>query len=121
MEPIFFATPSEFRTWLEEHHDKSQELWVGFYKKGSGKPSMTWSEAVDQALCFGWIDSVRKGIDDISYMNRFTPRKTRSTWSAVNTKRANELMALGLMRPAGLKAFEGLVSTWTWLAEAKLM
>jgi uncharacterized protein YdeI (YjbR/CyaY-like superfamily) len=106
MNPVFFATPSQFREWLEEHHDSASELWVGFYKKGSGKRSITWPEAVDEALCFGWIDSVRKSIDDESYTNRFTPRKPRSTWSAVNIKRVGELTAMGLMRPAGLKAFE---------------
>ena len=106
MKPTFFATPSEFRAWLEEHHHKAQELWVGFYKRSSGKPSITWPEAVDEALCHGWIDGVRKGIDDVSYTIRFTPRKPRSTWSAVNVKRAGELASLGLMRPAGLKAFE---------------
>lgn len=107
MNPTFFATPSAFRAWFEEHHDTAQELLVGFYKKGSGKPSITWPEAVDEALCFGWIDGVRKGIDDISYTIRFTPRKPRSTWSAVNIKRVGELTELGRMRPAGLKAFEG--------------
>jgi uncharacterized protein YdeI (YjbR/CyaY-like superfamily) len=106
MEPTFFATPSEFRTWLEGHHDDARVLWVGFYKKKSGKPSITWPESVDQALCFGWIDGVRKGIDDVSYAIRFTPRKPRSIWSAVNVKRAKELTRLGLMRPAGLKAFK---------------
>jgi uncharacterized protein YdeI (YjbR/CyaY-like superfamily) len=105
VKPIFFASPAEFRAWLEEHHDKAQELWVGFYKKSSGKPSITWPESVDQALCFGWIDSVRKSVDDTSYANRFTPRKRRSTWSAVNINRAEELIRLGLMTPAGLKAF----------------
>jgi uncharacterized protein YdeI (YjbR/CyaY-like superfamily) len=79
---------------------------VGFFKKGSGKPSMTWPEAVDEALCFGWIDGVRKGIDDVSYTIRFTPRKPRSIWSAVNVRRVTELTALGLMHPAGLQAFE---------------
>lgn len=106
IEPTFFATPSEFRAWLEEHHDKAQELWVGFYKKSSGKPSVTWPEAVDEALCFGWIDGLRKGIDDVSYTIRFTPRKPRSVWSAVNINRVKELTSLGLMRPAGLQAFE---------------
>ena len=106
MKPAFFTTPSEFRAWLEEHHHKAQELWVGFYKKSSGKPSIAWPEAVDEALCHGWIDGQRKGIDDISYTIRFTPRKPRSTWSAVNVKRVGELVDLGLMRPAGLKAFE---------------
>jgi uncharacterized protein YdeI (YjbR/CyaY-like superfamily) len=106
MKPTFFATPSALRNWLEEHHDTAQELWIGFYKKSSGKLSITWPEAVDEALCFGWIDGIRKGVDDQSYTIRFTPRKPRSTWSAVNVKRARELTSLGLMRPAGLKAFE---------------
>jgi uncharacterized protein YdeI (YjbR/CyaY-like superfamily) len=105
VEPTFFRTPAEFRAWLEEHHRDAPELWVGFYKKGSGKPSITWPEAVDQALCFGWIDGVRKSIADDAYTNRFTPRKKRSTWSAVNVKRAQELTDLGLMHPAGLEAF----------------
>jgi uncharacterized protein YdeI (YjbR/CyaY-like superfamily) len=105
MDPIFFATPDDFRAWLDEHHADTPELWVGFHKKGTGRPSMTWPEAVDQALCFGWIDGVRKSIDEESYANRFTPRRPRSTWSAVNIKRVQELTELGLMRPEGLKAF----------------
>ena len=104
--PIFFTKPSEFRTWLEQNHDKASEIWVGFYKKGSGKPSITMPESVDEALCFGWIDSVRRGVNDTSYANRFTKRKTRSTWSAINIGRANELIRLGRMQPAGLKAFQ---------------
>jgi uncharacterized protein YdeI (YjbR/CyaY-like superfamily) len=106
VKPRFFKTPNEFRAWLEKNHASASELWVGFRKKGSGKPSITWPEAVDQALCFGWIDSVRKGIDDESYMNRFTPRKPTSNWSVVNVNRVRELSAMGLMRPAGLAAFE---------------
>jgi uncharacterized protein YdeI (YjbR/CyaY-like superfamily) len=106
MEPTFFATPDELRAWLEEHHASEDELLVGFYKKGSGRPSITWPESVDQVLCFGWIDGVRRRVDDTSYTIRFTPRKARSTWSAVNVKRAGELIELGLMRPAGLAAFE---------------
>ena len=106
MEPTFFSTPAKFRAWLRKHHDSAPELLVGFYKKGSGKPSITWPEAVDQALCFGWIDGVRRSLDDERYLNRFTPRRPRSNWSAVNIKRANELIDLGLMQPAGLKAFE---------------
>jgi len=102
----FFATPSELRTWLAQHHDKTKELWVGFYKKGSGKPTITWPEAVDAALCFGWIDGVRKTIDEISYTIRLTPRKPRSTWSAVNIRKVQELIKLGLMHPAGLEAFQ---------------
>jgi len=106
MVPVFFPFPEAFRAWLQKHHDKEQELWVGFHKKSSAKPSSTWPEAVDAALCFGWIDGVRKSLDDDSYTIRFTPRKSRSTWSAVNIKRATELKKLGLMQPAGLRAFE---------------
>ena len=102
----FFKSPSEWRKWLESHHAKDLELWVGFYKKDSGKPSITWPESVDGALCYGWIDGIRKNIDDVSYRIRFTPRKQRSIWSAVNIKRVQELSEEGLMRPAGLKAFE---------------
>lgn len=101
----FFASPSAFRSWLELHHDSKQELWVGFYKKSSGTPSITWPESVDAALCFGWIDGIRKNVDAISYKIRFTPRKPRSKWSAVNVKRVAELKKLSLMQPAGLKAF----------------
>ncbi len=102
----FFATAAEFGAWLESNHGTALELWVGFYKKGSGKPSLTWPESVDQALCFGWIDGIRKSVDEVSYTIRFTPRKPRSIWSAVNIKRALELTELGLMRPTGLQAFE---------------
>jgi uncharacterized protein YdeI (YjbR/CyaY-like superfamily) len=97
--------PEAFRAWLEQHHATDQELWVGFYKKDSGRPSITWPESVDEALCFGWIDGVRKSIDDESYMIRFTPRKPSSTWSAVNIKRVGELAEQGRMHPAGLAAF----------------
>src|SRR5688572_26274652 len=106
MKPIFFATPAAFRRWLEKNHDTSKELWVGFYKKDSGKASITWPESVDQALCFGWIDGVRKSVAPDSYMIRFTPRKPASIWSAVNTKRAKELRKQGLMHEAGLQSFE---------------
>ena len=96
-------TPSAPR--LEEHHDQAQELWVGFHKKSSGKPSITWPESVDAALCFGWIDGLRKSVSARSYTIRFTPRKSDSTWSAVNIKRVGELTKLGSMQPAGLNAF----------------
>jgi len=105
-EPTFFATPADFRAWLEKHHKTEQELLVGFYKKGSGLPSITWPESVDEALCFGWIDGVRKSLGEDSYTIRFTPRKPGSTWSAVNVGRVQELTRLGRMRPAGLEAFE---------------
>jgi uncharacterized protein YdeI (YjbR/CyaY-like superfamily) len=103
--PIFFRTPSDFRSWLELHHDKFHELFVGFHKKSSGKPGLTWPESVDAALCFGWIDGIRKSIDETSYMIRFTPRKSTSTWSAINIRRVRELTKLGLVHPTGLKAF----------------
>jgi uncharacterized protein YdeI (YjbR/CyaY-like superfamily) len=105
-EPTFFESQSEFRQWLKKNHDMAKELWVGYYKKGTGLPSMTWPESVDEALCFGWIDGIRKSIDDTSYKIRFTPRRPGSNWSAVNVKRVQELTALGLMHEAGLKAFE---------------
>jgi len=104
--PIFFAKPSEFHEWLEKNHDQASEIWVGFHKKSSGKPSITMQESVDEALCFGWIDSVRKSVNDTSYTNRFTKRKARSIWSAINIRRARELISLGRMQPAGVKAFE---------------
>jgi uncharacterized protein YdeI (YjbR/CyaY-like superfamily) len=106
MEPTFFATPADFRAWLERHHESHSELIVGFHKRGSGRPSITWPEAVDQALRFGWIDGVRRRIDDASYSIRFTPRKARSTWSAVNIRRMKELVDEGLVAPAGMAAFE---------------
>ncbi len=103
---LFFETPADFRAWLAANHATAAELLVGYYKKGTGRPSMTWSESVDQALCFGWIDGIRRRIDDESYMIRFTPRRRGSVWSMVNTKRALELIEEGLMQPAGLAAFE---------------
>jgi uncharacterized protein YdeI (YjbR/CyaY-like superfamily) len=109
-QPIFFQTSAEFRAWLQEHHATVDELLVGFFKKGSGRASMTWAEAVDQALCFGWIDGVRRSVDEDRYTNRFTPRRPRSTWSAVNIRRAQELIDEGLMRPSGLAAFERRVT-----------
>ena len=103
--PLFFATPEEFRVWLHEHHATARELWVGYYKKGTGRPSITWPESVDVALCYGWIDGVRRSVDSDSYTNRFTPRKPTSHWSAVNIGRVEELTAQGRMQPAGLAAF----------------
>jgi uncharacterized protein YdeI (YjbR/CyaY-like superfamily) len=104
--PRFFATPDDWRAWLARHHATAPELWVGFHKKDSGRPSITWPESVDQALCFGWIDGVRKRIDEASYVIRFTPRRKGSTWSSVNIARVKELAGIGLMQPAGLAAFE---------------
>jgi uncharacterized protein YdeI (YjbR/CyaY-like superfamily) len=106
MEPTFFAAPLDFRRWLEAHHRDAAELWVGFHKKGTGRPSLTWPESVDEALCFGWIDGVRKRLDDDRYVIRFTPRRRGSTWSAVNARRAGELIRDGRMRPAGREAYD---------------
>jgi len=104
--PTFFKTPAEFRAWLAKNHTSEKELHVGYYKKNSGRPSITYSESVDQALCFGWIDGVRHAIDDVSYTVRFTPRKPRSIWSTINLKKVAALTKQGLMHPAGLKACE---------------
>ena len=104
--PLFFATPAAFRAWLDQHHSTEKELAVGFQKRSCGKPSITWPESVDAALCYGWIDGVRHSIDETSYQIRFTPRKATSIWSAINIMRVAELTKLGLMRPTGIKAFE---------------
>lgn len=106
MKARFFRSPSDLRAWFDAHHGTAKELWVGFRKKSSGKPSITWPEAVDKALSVGWIDGVRKRIDDVSYTIRFTPRKSGSTWSNGNIKRARALTRLGRMRPAGVNAFQ---------------
>jgi uncharacterized protein YdeI (YjbR/CyaY-like superfamily) len=105
-EPTFFPTPADFRAWLEAHHQQEDALWVGYYKKATGLPSVTWPESVDQALCFGWIDGLRKKVDEKSYKIRFTPRRAGSHWSAVNLERMAVLQAEGLVAPAGLAAFE---------------
>lgn len=106
MNPIFFAGPAEFREWLEENHSTEDEVWVGFYRKDTGLATFTWSEAVDEALCFGWIDGVRRKIDDRRYTNRFTPRRRGSNWSLVNVRKVEALTREGRMRPAGLAAYE---------------
>jgi uncharacterized protein YdeI (YjbR/CyaY-like superfamily) len=102
---VFFPTQKHLRKWFEKNHKKEKELWVGFYKVSTGKPTVTWSQAVDEAICFGWIDSIRKSIDEESYCNRFTPRNPKSNWSAINIKKIEYLTVLGLMKPDGLKAF----------------
>jgi uncharacterized protein YdeI (YjbR/CyaY-like superfamily) len=102
---IYFGSPEEFRAWLEEHHETAKEVWVGYWKKATGKPSLTWSLAVDEALCFGWIDGVLRGIDDQRHIQRFTPRKPVSNWSAINIAKVERLRAEGRMRPAGEAAF----------------
>jgi uncharacterized protein YdeI (YjbR/CyaY-like superfamily) len=105
MEPTFFATAAEWRAWLARHHESATEVWVGFHKRGTGRPSITWPESVDHALCFGWIDGVRKSLGPESYVIRFTPRRRGSTWSSVNLRRVEELARLGLMQPAGRAAY----------------
>lgn len=106
MKPVFFASQAELRTWLMKNHASTDELWVGMYKKHTGKASFTWAQVVDEVLCFGWIDGIRKSIDAESFANRITPRRKNSMWSAINLKRVEELKVLGLMQPAGLKAYE---------------
>jgi len=106
MLPKFFETPAAFRAWLEENHETASELVVGFYKRASGKKSITWPQSVDEALCFGWIDGVRRSLGDHAYTIRFTPRKSTSNWSAINVARVADLTKLGRMRPAGLRAFD---------------
>jgi uncharacterized protein YdeI (YjbR/CyaY-like superfamily) len=106
MEPTTFEKPEDFRAWLRQYHASQRELWVGYYKKATGKPSMTWAGSVDEALCYGWIDGVRKRVDDERYMIRFTPRRPGSVWSAVNIARVAELEKQGRMRAAGRRAFE---------------
>jgi uncharacterized protein YdeI (YjbR/CyaY-like superfamily) len=103
--PLFFASPAAFRAWLATHHAQQAELLVGFYKRGSGRPSMTWPESVDEALCFGWIDGVRRSLGADAYTIRFTPRKPTSIWSAINVDKVSQLTKLGKMQPAGLRAF----------------
>ena len=105
MEIVFFPTPTELRKWFRRNHAREPEVWVGFYKKNSGQPSITWPESVDEALCVGWIDGIRKSIDEESYMIRFTPRRRGSVWSAVNIKRVEVLTNEERMRSPGLAAF----------------
>ena len=104
-EAIYFDSPAAFRAWLERHHERETELWVGYWKKATGKPSLTWSQAVDEALCFGWIDGVLRRVDDERHMQRFTPRKPASNWSAINIAKVAALREEGRMRPAGEAAF----------------
>ncbi|HXN98426.1 MAG TPA: YdeI/OmpD-associated family protein [Candidatus Acidoferrales bacterium] len=119
MKPTFFESPSKLRVWLEKHHARETELWVGFHKKGSGKPSITWPEAVDALLCFGWIDGIRKSLDETSYTIRVTPRKAKSKWSAINVKRIQELDKLGLVHARGLEAFEARTAENTYSYEQR--
>ncbi len=104
-EPIYFESADEFRAWLEEHHEAAIEVWVGQWKKHTGKQGLSWAEAVDEALCFGWIDGLLRRVDDERHMQRFTPRKPSSNWSAINIANVERLRAEGRMRPAGEAAF----------------
>ena len=104
-EPIYFPSPAAFREWLAEHHERETEVWVGFWKKATGEPSLTWSEAVDEALCFGWIDGLLRRVDDRRHIQRFTPRKPKSNWSKTNLAKVEALRAEGRMRPAGEAAY----------------
>src|SRR5215203_2749556 len=106
MQPRFFASSDEFRAWLEANHDSESEVVVGFHKKHTGLPSMTWTESVREALCFGWIDGIRRSLGDESYTIRFTPRKLQSNWSSLNVRHVEELIREGRMTPAGLAAYE---------------
>ena len=103
---IYFETPASLREWFDAHHATAAELWVGYHKKATGRPSLTWPEAVDEALCVGWIDGIRVGVDDDRWAQRFTPRRARSTWSAINVAKVATLTAEGRMRPAGLATFD---------------
>ncbi len=105
-EPIFFETPEDFRAWLAENHDSADVQWVGLWKKATGKPSITWPESVEQALCYGWIDGLRRSIDDEAYMIRFTPRRPDSHWSRRNVETYRRLEAEGLIEPPGRAAWE---------------
>ena len=106
LKPIFFESAQAFYDWLEEHHETETEVYVGIYKTHTGRRAMTWSESVDQALCFGWIDGKVNAIDEDRYVQRFTPRKPGSNWSKINVEKVAQLKEAGLMRPAGLAAFE---------------
>jgi uncharacterized protein YdeI (YjbR/CyaY-like superfamily) len=106
MAPTFFKTAAELRRWFKANHAGAAELWIGFYKRDSGRGGVVYKQALDEALCFGWIDGMVRRVDDVSYVQRFTPRKARSTWSAINIARAQGLIAAGRMQPTGLAAFD---------------
>ena len=118
-DPLFFPTAADFRRWLAENHDRADELWVGVHKIGTGRPSITWPESVDEALCFGWIDGIRKKVDEESYTNRFTPRRPDSRWSAKNVRRMEELIAEGRVEPAGMAAYDRRTGTYSYSYEQR--
>ena len=107
MKPIFFSSADDLRRWLDRHHRTATEVWIGFYKKASRKKGISYAEALDLALCYGWIDGIRKRVDDDGYTNRFSPRTAKSVWSAINIRRVGELTRLGLMHPRGIEVFQG--------------
>lgn len=114
MDPTFFDTPARFRTWLEHNHDKETEIWVGFWKKASGKSGMNYHQALDEALCFGWIDGLVNKHDDVSYKQRFTPRRSKSVWSKINTQNIERLMSSGRMMPSGMVTVEAAKADGRW-------
>jgi uncharacterized protein YdeI (YjbR/CyaY-like superfamily) len=114
MKPLFFDTPSDFRTWLAKYHDKETEVWVGFWKKASGKTGLNYDQALEEALCFGWIDGLVNKYDEHSYMQRFTPRRSKSVWSQVNTKHIERLTREGRMMPSGLAVVEAAKADGRW-------
>lgn len=114
MKPIYFKTKSELRKWLKKNHSSESEIWIAYYKKGSGKTSLSNEEVLDQMLYFGWIDGIRKSIDEESYCNRYTPRSSKSRWSKINTEKVKKLIEEGLMEPAGLKAIEDAKADGRW-------
>lgn len=114
MQIKYFKSQNEFHKWLQKNHDKASEVWIGFYKKDSGKKGITNQEALDEALCFGWIDGIRKAVDEISYCNRYTPRTARSKWSKINTEHVQRLTKDGLMQPAGLAAVKAAKADGRW-------
>ena len=113
-DPIFFKSPAEFRKWLEKNHETAKELWIGFYRKSTGKPSLTWPETVDEVLCFGWIDGIRKSIDEESFKQRVTPRRPTSIWSKINIQKIATLTSEGRMKPAGLREVERAKADGRW-------
>jgi len=114
MTPIFFNTPLEFRKWLEENHNKQTELWVGFWKKAAGKAGMNYSQALDEALCFGWIDGIVNKYNELSYMQRFSPRRSKSMWSKINTQNAERLIKEGKMMPSGQSTVKAAKADGRW-------
>jgi uncharacterized protein YdeI (YjbR/CyaY-like superfamily) len=114
MAPHFFATPHEFHIWLEKNHESETEIWVGFWKKASGKTGMNYDQALDVALCFGWIDGLVNKYDEVSYMQRFSPRRSKSVWSKINTKHIERLIKEGKMTPAGLAVVDAAKADGRW-------